>query len=178
MPERVSAWAVYEPFQVADGRQIFVGITSDQHWQRFCAEVGREDLARNPAYATNNDRIAARPQLIPILRELFAAMSMERATAICEKSRIPFAAIARPEDLFHDPHLEASQGLMPTTLPGGVHTRLPKLPVTLKGVTFAVRRDPPAVGEDTMTVLAELGFDEAACQDLIRQGVVTAGGRS
>ena len=178
MPERVSAWAVYEPFQVADGRQIFVGITSDQHWQRFCAEVGREDLARDPAYATNNDRITARPRLIPILREAFATMSMDQATAVCEKSRIPFAAIARPEDLFHDPHLEASAGLMPTTLPNGVHTRLPKLPVTLRDVSFAVRRDPPVAGEDTLAVLAELGFNEAACEDFIRQGVVAAGRRS
>jgi crotonobetainyl-CoA:carnitine CoA-transferase CaiB-like acyl-CoA transferase len=71
MPERVSAWAVYEPFAVSGGRQIFVGITSDNHWQRFCAELGRDDLARDPAYATNNDRIAARPQLIPALRQVF-----------------------------------------------------------------------------------------------------------
>ncbi len=174
MPERVSAWAVYEPFAVADGRQIFVGITSDNHWQRFCAELGRDDLAREPAYATNNDRIAARPRLIPELRRVFAAMTMEQATAICEKARIPFAAIARPEDLFHDRHLEASGGLLPTTLPNGVRTQLPKLPVTLQDVTFAVRRDPPAVGQDTRAVLAELGFDEAAIGDLLREGIVTA----
>ena len=174
MPERVSAWAVYETFAVAGGRQIFVGITSDNHWQRFCAELGREDLARNPAYATNNDRIAQRPQLLPILRDLFAAMTMEQATAACEKSRIPFAAIARPEDLFTDPHLEASGGLMATTLPNGVHTKLPKLPVAMRDVEFAVRRDPPAVGQDTLSVLGELGFDEAASRELIAQGIVAA----
>lgn len=174
MPERVSAWAVYEPFAVSGGRQIFVGITSDNHWQRFCAELGRDDLATNPAYLTNNDRIAARPALIPILRDVFARMTMEEATAVCERSRIPFAAIARPEDLFTDPHLAVSGGLMETTLPGGVHTRLPKLPITLRDVDFTVRRDPPAIGQDTRAVLSELGFDEATTEDLIRQGIVTA----
>ena len=118
--------------------------------------------------------IAQWPQLLPILRDLFAAMTMEQATAACEKSRIPFAAIARPEDLFTDPHLEASGGLMATTLPNGVHTRLPKLPVALRDVEFAVRRDPPAVGEDTLSVLGELGFDEAASRELIAQGIVAA----
>jgi len=172
MPERVSAWAVYEPFVVADGRQIFVGITSDNHWQRFCAELGRDDLARDPAYATNNDRIAARPQLIPILRQVFAGMTMERATEVCEKSRIPFAAIARPEDLFHDPHLAASGGLMDSKLPSGVPLRLPKLPITLEDVSFSIRRDPPAIGQDTLTVLSELGFEETAILDWIRRGVV------
>jgi crotonobetainyl-CoA:carnitine CoA-transferase CaiB-like acyl-CoA transferase len=174
MPERVSAWAVYEPFTVVDGRQIFVGITSDNHWQRFCAELGRDDLARDPAYATNNQRISARPQLIPILRETFAAMTMEHATAVCEKSRIPFAAIARPEDLFEDPHVTASGGLMATTLPNGVHARLPKLPVKLQDVNFAIRRDPPAIGEDTRAVLSELGYDESAVEELLRQGTVSA----
>jgi crotonobetainyl-CoA:carnitine CoA-transferase CaiB-like acyl-CoA transferase len=173
MPERVSAWAVYEPFAVSDGRQIFVGITSDNHWQRFCAELGRAALAKDPTYATNNDRIAARPQLIPALRQIFAGMSMEQAIAVCEKSRIPFAPITRPEDLFHDPHLEASGGLMPTTLPNGTHARLPKLPVKLQDVDFDIRRDPPAIGQDTCAVLAELGFDAAAIDDLLKQGVVS-----
>jgi len=175
MPERVSAWAVYEPFAVADGRQIFVGITSDNHWQRFCAELGRDDLARDPAYATNNDRIAGRPRLIPALRQVFAGMPMEQATAVCERSRIPFAVIARPEDLFQDPHLTATGGLMPSTLPNGVHARLPKLPVTLQDVQWAIRRDPPAIGQDTLAVLSELGYDAAAIQDFIRRGTVAAG---
>jgi len=174
MPERVSAWAVYEPFAIADGRQVFVGITSDQQWQRFCAELGRDDLAGDPAYATNNDRIAARPRLIPVLHEAFAGMTMEQATAACEKSRIPFAAIARPEDLFEDPHLTASGGLMPSTLPNGTPARLPKLPVTFQDVHFAIRRDPPAIGQDTRAVLSELGYDAAAVDDLIRKGTVAA----
>jgi len=174
MPERVSAWAVYEPFTVADGRQVFVGITSDNHWQRFCAELGRDDLARDPAYATNNDRIAARPRLIPLLREVFAGMTLEEATAVCERSRIPFAAIARPEDLFQDPHLAASGGLMESTLPNGVRAKLPKLPVRLQDVNFAIRRDPPAIGQDTLAVMSELGYDQAAIDDLLRCGVIVA----
>lgn len=174
MPERVSAWAVYDQFEVKDGRLIFVGVTSDSHWQRICAEMGREDLAQDPALATNNQRIAARPRILPILREAFAAMTLEQATAICERANIPFAPIIRPEDLFTDPHLEVTGGLMPTTLPGGVQTRLPKLPITLADVSFAIRRDPPAAGQDTLAVLAELGFDQAAISELIRAGVVAA----
>jgi len=174
MPERVSAWAVYDLFEVLDGRQIFVGVTSDNHWQRICGELGREDLARDPAYLTNNQRIAARPRLLPILRAALAAMTLEQAIAACERARIPFAPITRPEDLFDDPHLAATGGLMPTTLPGGVHTRLPKLPILLPGVDFTIRRDPPATGQDTVAVLSELGFDQAAIQDLLRQGIVAA----
>ncbi len=174
MPERVSAWAVYDQFEVQDGRLIFVGVTSDNHWQRICAELGREDLARDPALATNNQRIEARPRLLPILRAAFAEMTLEQATAVCERARIPFSPITRPEDLFTDPHLEATGGLMPTRLPSGVRTRLPRLPITLANVTFAIHRDPPAAGQDTRAVLQELGLDEAAINELIRAGVVAA----
>ncbi len=41
MPAREGAWAVYEPFTTADGEQIFVGITSDRHWRRFCEHFER-----------------------------------------------------------------------------------------------------------------------------------------
>src|SRR5271156_6859595 len=56
MPARDGAWAIYEPFTCADGEQIFVGITSDGHWRRFCEHFSRVDLLQNPAYKTNEDR--------------------------------------------------------------------------------------------------------------------------
>src|SRR6201996_8380202 len=49
MPSRQGAWAVYEPFETADGKQIFVGLTSDGHWRRFCEEFGRRGLSDDPA---------------------------------------------------------------------------------------------------------------------------------
>lgn len=174
MPERVSAWAVYETFPVKDGRPIFVGITTDGHWQRFCTVAGRSDLMDDPSLRTNNDRIAARPRLLPILGDLFAGLSMEEAVELCERARIPFAPVTRPEELFDDPHLRATGGLMATTLPNGVHTALPRLPITLPQTDLAIRRDPPRAGQDTRAVLATLGFTPAAVADLLAAGVVAA----
>lgn len=160
MPERVSAWAVYDVFDVADQRQLFVGITSDQHWDRFCRAVGRPDLQENPAYRTNEMRIDARATLMPVLRELLGGMTLEQAIAVCEQARIPFSPINRPEDLFDDPHLQATDGLMATTLPNGVQTRLPRLPIRMANARFDLRRDPPQIGEHTADVLGELGFSQ------------------
>lgn len=172
MPERVSAWAIYEPFEVSDGRQIFVGITSDSHWERFCAQVKRPDLARNPAFADNNARIDARPQLLPIIQALFASMTMEQAVAVCEQASIPFAPIARPEDLFDDPHLAATGGLMSTQLPDGTQAKLPRLPITMGDAGFDKRRDPPGIGSDTREVLEEMGFSDDRILDLLDGGAV------
>lgn len=174
MPERVSAWAVYETFRTADGRPIFVGITTDSHWERFCAIIDRPDLRDDPDFRTNNDRIAARPRLLPLLTGLFGGLSMEEAVSVCERARIPFAPIARPEDLFEDPHLRATGGLMPTTLPNGVRTALPRLPIHVADTDLAIRRDPPRVGQDTDAVLAELGYGPAAIAQLAEAGIVVA----
>src|SRR3546814_14581112 len=82
MPERVSAWAIYEPFQTADSRQIFVGVTTDKHWQRFCQVIARPDLAENPAFATNNQRIEQRPLLVAELRRYFSGLTLAQETKI------------------------------------------------------------------------------------------------
>src|SRR5215469_2777006 len=72
MPARRGAWAIYEPFATADGEQIFVGLTSNGHWQRFCEQFGRRDLLDDPAYETNEDRVRARETLKPIVAEIIA----------------------------------------------------------------------------------------------------------
>jgi crotonobetainyl-CoA:carnitine CoA-transferase CaiB-like acyl-CoA transferase len=176
MPERVSAWAVYDLFTLADGRQVFIGITSDAHWVRFCEVFHRADLAADPGLATNNQRIAERGRLMPTLRDIFESLSLERAIALAEQARIPFSPVAKPEDLFGDPHLAATGGLLATTLPGGVETRLPRLPIFLNQEGFGLRSDPPAVGQDSLKVLRAAGYDEQTIADLVAQGVVVAKG--
>jgi crotonobetainyl-CoA:carnitine CoA-transferase CaiB-like acyl-CoA transferase len=176
MPERVSAWAVYDLFSLMDGRQIFVGITSDAHWSRFCEVFGQSDLAADCTLATNNQRISERHRLIPLLRELFASMQLDDAITRCEQARIPFSPIAQPEDLFDDPHLTATQGLLSTQLPGGIEARLPKLPITLDQHSFGLRIDPPAIGQDSLAILRHTGYDEAAVAKLVADGVVVANG--
>ena len=175
MPERVSAWAVYEPLALKDGRQIFVGITTDGHGQRFCALVGWQDMRADASLATNNGRVAARGRILPCFACLFGSLTQDEAVALCEKARIPFAPIARPEDLFHDPHLAATGGLMPTRLPNGVETRLPRLPIHMAEADLSLRSDPPDVGADTADVLEALGYAPDTIAALAREGVVAMG---
>jgi crotonobetainyl-CoA:carnitine CoA-transferase CaiB-like acyl-CoA transferase len=172
MPDRVSAWAVYDLFDLADGRQIFVGVTSDAHWRRLCAVLDRQDWAEDQGLATNNQRISERPRLMPMLREVFGATTLDEAIVVCERAVIPFSPVARPEDLFDDPHLAATGGLLPTRLPNGVETRLPRLPLRLNAEAMNLRRDPPEIGADTRAVLGAAGFDQDEVERLLADGVV------
>ena len=167
MPERVSAWAVYDLFETADGEKLFVGITSDQQWARFCRVFQRGDLAADPGLRTNNDRIAARTRLMPALGDVFKRLALGEAERLAAEADIAYARVARPEDLFDDPHLAASGGLAPTTLPGGVRTALPLLPLRIGHMANDIRRDPPQIGQHSREILAELGYAQPEIDHLL-----------
>ena len=174
MPNRRGAWAVYEVFKTSDDDQIFIGITSDNHWRRFCREFGRQDLLDDPALKTNEDRVLARDRIIPICTEIFGSHTKAELSAICEKIEIPFAPVARTKDLFEDPQLNAQGRLVPTRMPDGTMTKLPRLPVEIGAHDLGLRRQPPTVGEHTREVLAELGIDGARIAELEGKGVIVA----
>jgi crotonobetainyl-CoA:carnitine CoA-transferase CaiB-like acyl-CoA transferase len=69
MPERGRTWSVYELFNTREGQQVFVGITSDRHWQRMCKAFGFDDWTNDPKLATNQGRIENRAWFSPELQQ-------------------------------------------------------------------------------------------------------------
>ncbi len=161
MPSRISAWGVYDVFTVKDGEQIFLSAVSDKQWLVLCKAFCWDDLLADPLYADNNARVRERPRLLPQLRERFAPYSAQELTTIFEQEGLPYAPINRPEDLLHDPHLLATGGLAPMTLPSGQPTTTALLPFTLDGQRMGVRRNPPTLGQDSLDLLMELGYSRA-----------------
>ena len=172
MPERVSSWAVYEIFTSSDDKQIFIGITSDGQWKRFCEFFQQPELAADPRLASNNQRIEARPWLVPKVAEIFRRYSNAEIERLCLEADISFAPVARPQDLFDHPHLLANGSLAPTTMPGGVKTRLPLLPFQMLGWRPPLLRDPPAIGQHNDEILRAAGYDSAAIAALAKAGAL------
>jgi crotonobetainyl-CoA:carnitine CoA-transferase CaiB-like acyl-CoA transferase len=172
MPARISAWAVYDVFDTADDEQVFVAVVSDTQWRAFCAEFALDDWMQDPQLRENGGRVARRDTILPRLRALFRSLPKADLMARLERCSLPFAPIARPEDLFEDAHLTQSGALLDTALPGGGMTRLPALPLTIDGARFGVHRQVPEPGADTREVLRELGCDEARVDALIACGAV------
>jgi len=172
MPERVSSWAIYEIFNTADGQQVFVGITSDGQWKRFCDFFGQRELAADPRLATNNQRIEARPWLVAKVGEILGRYGKDELERMCLEADISFAPVARPQDLFEHPHLLANGSLAPTTLAGGVHTRLPLLPFQMLGWRPPLISDPPEIGQHNAEVLAGIGYDADGIAALASAGML------
>lgn len=174
MPARVSAWAIYRTFQTADDELVFIGITSDKHWESFCKEFGREDLLARDDLATNNLRIDARDWLQPELETVFKSMTKADIIEKADAAQIPFAPIARPEELFDDPHLNQGNSLVEVTLDDGRITKLPKLPMLIEGHAFDLRSEAPVIGEHTEAILSELGYDNATIQAWLEAEIIAS----
>jgi crotonobetainyl-CoA:carnitine CoA-transferase CaiB-like acyl-CoA transferase len=178
MPSREGAWAIYEPFATADGAQIFVGLTSDGHWRRFCEQFHREDLLQDPAYTTNEDRVRARPVLRPLVGDIVARHKLAELAETFDRIDIPFAPVAKPGDLFDDPQLNAGGRMLDIEFPNGVTAKLPRLPVEMGDHDFGLRRQAPALGEHTGEILAELGLQPGEIAALAKRGIINAGEKS
>ncbi len=148
------AWGVYDVFDSADGVQLFVGVVTERQWEIFTKALGEAELL-DPAYATNNQRAAAREKLIPLVAKLLKKHSIAELEAICVDGGLPFARIQTPSDLFDDPHLSAG-GLIDLTLPDGSHTTIPALPIELDGERLGLRTPLPTPGEHNDEILGPL----------------------
>jgi len=172
MPARKGAWAVYEPFTTKDGEQIFVGLTSDRQWRRFCEHFARNDLLDNPAYKTNEDRVRARPVLLPLVAAIVARHTRDELAALFDRIDIPFAPVAKPADLFDDPQLNAGGRMIEVNLAGGARAKIPRLPVEIGNHDLRLRYQAPEIGEHTAEILAELGLANSEIEALRARGTV------
>ncbi len=177
MPDRISPWGIYDVFSVAGeqgSEQIFLAVVSDTQWALFCKAFGMSDLLADERLSTNNQRVQARAWMMPELRRRLQTRSAAEIAAVFEAAGLPFAPITRPEQLMDDPHLLATGGLAPMTLPDGRETRVPLLPLTLSGERLGLRHSPPRLGEHSQQLLRQLGYAQSEIDALLADGVVGA----
>lgn len=165
-PARKNAWGIYDVFEAADRKQVFIGITSDTQWTRFCQAFSLASLAEDRRLSTNAKRSAEREWLVPRLEAELISLSSTQITAACETAAVPYACVGQPEDLINDPQLMAHGGLIATALGAlgaGPMGTLPGLPLY---------RQPPKIGEHGEEILKHAGFRDFEIAKLVSGGVL------
>ena len=179
MPSRRGAWAIYEVFDTSDNGQLFIGVTSDQQWKRFTDEFSLQALAADPRLATNVMRVNEKTWLIPEIKQVVARYSKAEVEAKCERCNVSWAPVATPADLFDDPHLLATGGLLEVFMSRtggavGTKTRLPGLPIEFgqDRARPGLTRQPPRMGEHNDEILTASGFSAAEIAALANSGAI------
>jgi crotonobetainyl-CoA:carnitine CoA-transferase CaiB-like acyl-CoA transferase len=161
MPERTFSWPVYDIFCSSDGQQLFVGAVTEGQWVSLCKLLGLDELLADPRLQKRMDQIDARSWTIPIVAKAIAERSAAPLLEAFERFGIPYSPIAKPSDMYNDPHVMRPGGLASSRMPNGKTFRAPSLPFDVDGVMLSVGGDVPALGQDTRDVLGGLGLDEA-----------------
>jgi crotonobetainyl-CoA:carnitine CoA-transferase CaiB-like acyl-CoA transferase len=161
----------YEMYATADG-QIAVAAASERQWSRFCSALGLAGLAADARFATNALRVANRVELRPIIGE---RMGEEPSTVWLERleaAEVPCGPINDVLEAFGTEQARARQMIVDIDHPRLGPIRQVGLPFKLGTTPGSIRSAPPMLGEQTDQILAELGYDAAAIDDLRAAGAV------
>ncbi len=156
----------YQAFETAD-MPIILGIANDGFWRAFCDIAGDPALAGDIRFATNGDRVASRAVLIPLVTAILARRSRAEWLAELATRGIPCSPVHTLGELSAHPQTEAS-GMV---LRDGSFQTVAS-PLRVDGERLALRLRPPALGEHSRAVLAELGYKIDKIDALIADGVV------
>lgn len=156
MPERTFSWPVYDIFDTADGKPLFIGAITGGHWVALCEILGLDALASDQNLGSPMARIEARGWTIPKFAEAISQRQSDDLAQAMEARDIPFAPINKPADMYDDPHVGRDGGLMTTAMPDGRAYRAPGLPFEIDGRHMNAPTRLPDIGEDTEDVIGEL----------------------
>jgi crotonobetainyl-CoA:carnitine CoA-transferase CaiB-like acyl-CoA transferase len=174
MPEKRGGWSIYEPFKTADGEQVFIALTSNKHWVNFCESFGLKDLKNDSRLETNEQRVAARPWMLPHIVEAVGKLPKSEVLTLCDRANVPFAPVAHVEDLFDDPHLNQSGALLDIEVSAGKNAKLPRLPIAMQGHSLNLAQRAPHVGEHSYAILKGMGLSPDQIAKLVDEGIVAA----
>ncbi|MFL6055213.1 MAG: CaiB/BaiF CoA transferase family protein [Actinoallomurus sp.] len=161
----------YQALPTADGH-LMVAVGNDGLWRRFAAAVGRGDLAEDPRFATNKDRVAHREELVALIEEALAARTSAEWAEVLTEAGVPSGPINTvPEALAH-PQVLAREMVVEVEHPQVGPLSMLGSPVKLSAQPPAVRSAPPRLGEHTDEVLAELGLSPEEIAAMRDEGAI------
>ncbi len=160
----------YQAFEGSEG-SFAIGVGSESLWQKLCALLGRDDLAADPRFASNPQRVVHRETLVPMLQEEFRAKPASEWLDALVAAGIPCAPINAVDEVFADPRAQA-RGLRTEWVDGEETIPMVASAMRIPTAPTELRRPPPALGADTDAVLASLGYAPEEVAALHDAGVV------
>ena len=137
----------YQAFHTRDGH-VVVSCGNDRLYQSLCRLLGREDLASDPRFATNPQRVRNRNELVPVLQEAFFARTTDEWLPELRAVGIPCGPINSVSQIFNDPHIQARGYVWECDHPKAGKIKLAGSPMHFSETPTRLYKAPPLLGED------------------------------
>ena len=163
--------APYETFTTRDG-EIVIAVGNDEIWKRFCTAAGLDELASDPRFTSNKDRMENYDAMRPPIDRAFRTKTNGEWVAILNAAGVANGEVRDIGQMLNDPQLAAREMVQTLMHPTVGATRVIGAPIKLSEHPASLRTPPPVLGQHTDAVLAELGYKEEAIKDLREKKVV------
>ena len=159
-------------YRCRDGLYVIIGGNGDSIFKRLMIAAGREDMAGNPEYATNADRVRNEPAVDGAISDWTATLTAAEVVAALEAAQVPVGSIYTVKDMVNDPHYNA-RGMFEEVEVGGRPLKIPAMSPRLSGTPGGTEWPGPAVGSHNAEVLkAVLGKTDAEIEALTANGTI------
>jgi formyl-CoA transferase len=157
-----------------DGGYALIAGNGDSIFRRLMALIGREDLANDPALADNAGRVARVTELDEVIGGWTKDHTVEEVLAALDGASVPAGRIYTVEDIAKDPHYQARGMLEKVQLDDGTELAVPGVVPKLSRSPGTRDRLAPGLGQDTVSVLNDIGLSAEQIRQLIERGIVEA----
>lgn len=156
----------YQVFAVADGHMI-VAVGNDSQFRSYCTAIGHSELALDPRFRTNPQRVRNREPLIALLSEIMQSKPVAYWLSLFESVNVPAGPINNLEQVYQNPQVQARKMKISLPHPTAGQAKLVASPLRLSDSPVQYHSAPPLLGEHTEQVLTDiLGLSPEQIKDL------------
>ena len=163
----------YRSFDAGNGTELVITANTERMWRALCGVLGREELADDPRFATNDDRYANRFELWPLLEAAFQEKDADAWVPLLLEAGIPVGRVNTLGAAFSNPQIVHRDMVLDLTARDGRRVRVAGNPIKFDDDTPSPAAFPPLLGQNTRDVLGEvLGLAEEEIEAALAAGIV------